>query len=111
MTHSHTSLADRIVDTAVELAEQSSWEKLYLHQVAATLDITLDELRQHFAVKDELVEAWYDRADRTMLQAAAHPGFDSLSYRTRLHTLIMAWLDFLATHKTCLLYKSDAADE
>lgn len=113
MTVPHTSLADRIVDTAVELAEQSSWEKLCLRHIAVALDIPLEQIRQHFSVKDELVEAWYDRADRVMLLAAAHPGFDSLSYRTRLHTLIMAWLDFLAEHKTVsrdmLLYKLEPA--
>ena len=106
-------LADRILDTAVELAEQTSWEALYLHQVARNLNITLDELHRHFSVKDELVEAWYDRADSAMLQAAEAPAFETLTIRERLHSLIMAWLDFLATRKTVsrdmLLYKLEPA--
>ena len=108
-----TSLRDRILDTALELAEQSSWESLYLHQVAGALGITLDDLHEQFSVKDELVEAWYDRADCAMLQAAQAPEFESLSVRERLHTLIMAWLDVLARHKTVsrdmLLYKLEPA--
>jgi ubiquinone biosynthesis protein COQ9 len=113
MPDSRTSLADRILDTAIELAGQSSWERLYLHQVAESLDISLVDLHRHFAVKDDLVEAWYDRADRAMLRTAEAAGFPSLSVRERLHRLIMSWLDFLATQRTVsrdmLLYKLEPA--
>lgn len=113
MPGSRTSLADRIVDAAVELAGQASWERLYLHQVAESLGITLEELHRHFAVKDDLVEAWYDRADRAMLRAADAADFATLSPRVRFHRLIMTWLDFLATHRTVsrdmLLYKLEPA--
>lgn len=108
-----TDLANRIVDTAVELSEQASWEALYLHQVAQRLNITLDELNRQYSVKDQLVEAWYDRADSAMLRAVEAPGFEKLTIRQRLDLLIMAWLDFLATHKTVsrdmLLYKLEPA--
>ena len=109
----NTDLANRIVDTAVELSEQASWEALYLHQVAQSLNITLDELHRHYSVKDQLVEAWYDRADSAMLRAVEAPGFQQQTIRQRLDLLIMAWLDFLATHKTVsrdmLLYKLEPA--
>ena len=39
---------DQIVDTAVELGERTSWEAVRLHDVAATLGITLDDVRAHF---------------------------------------------------------------
>ena len=113
MTAHQATLSEKIVDKAIELAEQMSWERVYLHQVAAALDIAVAQIYQHFQSKDELVEAWYDRADQAMLLAATRPGFSSLDYRTRLHTLLMAWLDFLATHKTVsrdmLLYKLEPA--
>ncbi|MGD8783249.1 MAG: TetR/AcrR family transcriptional regulator [Thioalkalispiraceae bacterium] len=106
-------LRELIVDTAVELAEQSSWEHLYLHQIADALGISLEQLHEHFTVKDELVEAWYDRADSAMLQVTEGEEFHSLTYRERLHALIMAWLDYLARHKTVsrdmLLYKLEPA--
>ena len=113
MTAHQATLPEKIVNKAIELAEHTSWERVYLHQVAAALDITLAQIHQHYQTKDELVEAWYDRADQAMLLAATRPGFGSLDYRTRLHTLLMAWLDFLATHKTVsrdmLLYKLEPA--
>lgn len=113
MPDSRTSLADRILDTAMELARKSSWERLYLHQVAESLGISLVDLHRHFVVKDDLVEAWYDRADRAMLHAADAAGFSSLSVRERLHRLVMTWLDFLAMQRTVsrdmLLYKLEPA--
>ena len=39
---------DQIVGTAVELGERSAWEAVRLHDVAATLGVTLDEVRAHF---------------------------------------------------------------
>jgi hypothetical protein len=48
-----------------------------------------------------------------MLQATEGEEFHSLTYRERLHALIMAWLDFLAQHKNVsrdmLLYKLEPA--
>lgn len=90
---------DTIVDAAIMLGEQRHWEAVRLHDVAAATGITLDEIRRHFREKEDLVDAWFDRADSTMLQAAEAPGFAGLSARQRLHRLIMAWLDALAPHR------------
>ncbi len=97
---SATDLSQAILDTAIRLAEASSWEKLRLHDIAVELDITLEDIHQYYAQKDDLVEVWYDRADRAMLRAAQAPGFVELNMRERLHLLIMHWLDTLAQHKT-----------
>ncbi len=101
--------ADHLLDTAMRLANEGSWEKLHLHEVARELDISLHEIHRHFAQKDDLVEAWYDRADRAMLKAAQAPGYSELTLHERLHLLIMRWLDTLAEYKTVsrdmLLYK------
>lgn len=102
-------IASTVLDTALELADESSWERLRLHDVAEQLNITLNDIRVHFPQKDDLVEAWYDRADNAMLRAAATEGFLNLDKRDRLHHLIMSWLDALAVHKKVtgdmLLYK------
>lgn len=84
--------ADQIVDTAVELGEQKSWESVRLHDVAASLGITLDEVRAHFREKEDIVEAWFERADSAMLKAVQASDFFYLTPRQRLHRLIMAWL-------------------
>ena len=57
------SESDRIVDAAVTLAEERSWEAVRLHDVAAALNITLDDIRRHFREKEDIVDAWFDRAD------------------------------------------------
>ncbi|MFO7642177.1 MAG: TetR/AcrR family transcriptional regulator [Candidatus Competibacteraceae bacterium] len=88
-------LARQIVDTAVALAEQRSWEAIRLYEVAAAAGLTLDDIRQHFREKEDLVGAWFDRADAAMLREAATPECARLPTRQRLHRVIMIWLDAL----------------
>jgi AcrR family transcriptional regulator len=83
---------DQIVNTAVELGERKSWEAVRLHDVAAALGITLEEVRAHFQKKDDIVDAWFERADSTMLKGAQAPDFPYLTTRQRLHRLVMTWL-------------------
>src|SRR3989344_8344941 len=92
------SLREQIVDTALTLAEQSSWEAVRLHQVAAALNITLDDMRAHFREKEDIVDAWFDRADAAMLHEAARPEVAALPMRERLHRTLMDWLAGLAGH-------------
>jgi AcrR family transcriptional regulator len=95
----NASLKDRIVDTALGLAEERSWEAVRLHDVAARLGVTLDEVRAHFREKEEIVDAWFDRADSAMLQAATRAGMETLSDRERLEELLMSWFAALAAHR------------
>lgn len=94
-----TSERDRIVDAAIALAEQGSWEAVRLHAVAAALDVPLDEIRRHFREKEDIVDAWFDRADSAMLREAEAPGFLELTPRERIRRLIMTWLGALAAHR------------
>jgi AcrR family transcriptional regulator len=98
-----TSLRERIVDTALELAERRGWEAVRLHDVATELGIGLDDIRQHFREKEEIVDAWFDRADQAMLKEGATPEMVTRTPRERLHRLLMTWLAALAAHKnpTC----------
>src|SRR5919198_4153393 len=77
--------ADRIVDTALALAEQRSWEATRLYDVAVAVGIPLDDIRHNFREKEDLVDGWFDRADQAMLKAAEQPEFFNLSPRQRLH--------------------------
>lgn len=92
-------LSRRIVDAALELAEQSSWEAVRLHQVAEALGISLDEVRGCFREKDALIDAWFERADDAVLALADSGELAPLSPRERLFRLIMAWLDALEAHR------------
>ncbi|MES9973518.1 TetR family transcriptional regulator [Candidatus Thiodiazotropha sp. LNASS1] len=102
-------LAERILDTAVRLAEEGSWESIRLHQVAAEMGIDLEVIHRYYRQKDDLVEAWYDRADRAMLADAALPDYLSLTTRERLHRSIMCWMMSMQRHRRVsrdmLMYK------
>jgi ubiquinone biosynthesis protein COQ9 len=91
--------AARILDAAIELAEAGSWEAVRLHDIAQTLGIGLEDIRAHYREKEELVEAWFDRADRAMLLDAATPEFSALGTRGRLARAIFAWLEPLGAHR------------
>ncbi|MEN8204802.1 MAG: TetR/AcrR family transcriptional regulator [Pseudomonadota bacterium] len=99
MPKQQLTLHDRILDKALEQAEALSWEQLHLHAVAEALNITLDEIRQYFPQKDDLVEAWFDRADRALLSAAHSEDFLDLPLYERLQQVIASWLDALAPHR------------
>jgi AcrR family transcriptional regulator len=93
------SRAHQIVDAALALAEERSWEAVRLHDVAARLDLTLDDVRAHFREKEEIVDAWFDRADSAMLKAAARPALAALEPGERLEELLMAWFLALMAHR------------
>ncbi len=99
MKKSKLEIREAIVDTAVVIAERSSWEAVRLFDIATELNITLEDVRLHFREKEELVDAWFDRADSAMLKAAESVVFLSLTPREKLQHLIMSWLDALATHR------------
>ena len=89
----------QILDTALQLAEEQSWAALRLHNIAEKLDITLDQIRNHYSQKDDIAEALFDRADQAMLAAANKSDFLEQPLKERLQHLIMAWLDELAPHR------------
>jgi len=99
MNAGNQDIRDAIVDTAIALGERTSWEAVRLFDVAAELNISLEEIRLHFREKEELVDAWFDRADSHMLNEFQAEGFQDLSSPQRIHRLIMAWLEALAAHR------------
>ncbi|OOG25174.1 TetR family transcriptional regulator [Thioalkalivibrio denitrificans] len=92
-------LREKIVDAAVALAEERSWEEVRLFDVAKVLGVGLNDVRAHFREKEDVIEGWFDRADAAVLDASAEPGFTELPARVRLHRLIMTWLEALAGHR------------
>ncbi|TCK18707.1 TetR family transcriptional regulator [Thiogranum longum] len=99
MASRKANLADRILDKALELGEASSWEAVHLHDIAEQLDITLDDIRRHYPQKDDLVEAWFDRADQAVLREPASEAFLGLPERERFQRVVTRWLDALAPHR------------
>jgi len=94
------STRDRILEAALVLAEQRSWERLRLHDVAAELKLGLNDVRVHFREKEDLIDAWFDRADAAMLDEVVKPELLALSPRDRLHRLMMVWFTALTPHRS-----------
>ena len=92
-------LADRIVDTALDMAEERGWGGVRLHAVADTLGVSLAEVRVHYRDLDAVADAWLLRADHAML-APAPAGFASLPARERIFLVIARWLAALAAHRS-----------
>lgn len=108
MNAGNQDIRDTIVDTAIVLGERTSWEAVRLFDIAAELNISLEEIRLYFREKEELVDAWFDRADSHMLKESQAAGFQDLSSHQRIHHLIMAWLDALAVHRQVTRQMIDA---
>jgi AcrR family transcriptional regulator len=92
------STADIILDKALELAETGSWEDLHLHDISAALEIPLGNIREYYLQKDDIAEAWFDRADRRLLCWQPEEVFYELPEYTRLRQVIMYWFDALEPH-------------
>ncbi|ODN67556.1 TetR/AcrR family transcriptional regulator [Methylophaga muralis] len=94
-----TDLYNAIIDSAVNLAAKSSWESLRLHDIATELDISLADIYEYFAEKEQISDAWFERADRQMLSASQASLFPTLSNQQKFHNLLMTWLDSLAINQ------------
>ncbi len=91
-------LAERILDAALDLAEDVGWDGLRLRVVAARLRVPLAEVLVHYRDLDAVADAWFRRAWSAML-AAPPEGFVARPARERLHLAIMRWFDALAPHR------------
>lgn len=91
--------AERILETALQLAEQRGWDGVHLHDVAQALGIGLAEIERHYRQKDDLAEAWFDQADRALIAAGESAGWSALPVRERLLQAMLAWLEALAPYR------------
>lgn len=99
-------MREQILDTALAIANKQGWEQLTLQQIATPLGISLADIYGHYRTKDELVDAWFDRADKAMLGARTTAELPAAS---RIEQALSCWLRELAAyHKVTgqmLLYK------
>ena len=93
-----TELRERIVDAALDLAEEVGWDAVRLRAVAGRLGVPLAALRAEFRDADAVANAWFGRAGAAMLapqpkRSAALPASE------RVHRVMMRWFDALAPHR------------
>lgn len=90
--------ADRILDTALEVAEERGWRAVRLVDVAERLDMAPTELLRHYRDKDAVADAWFRRALEAML-APKPRGFSTWPARERIEHCLLVWFDALAPHR------------
>ncbi|HQU16492.1 MAG: hypothetical protein B7Z66_02180 [Chromatiales bacterium 21-64-14] len=90
---------NRILDAALVIADARSWEAVRLAEAARDADIPLAQVPTWFREKEDLVDAWFARADQALLRDAATRDCQGLAPRARMHRGIMTWLGALAPHR------------
>ena len=95
---SGADLRDRIVEAALDIAEDWGWYDIRLHHVAERLGVPLAEVRAQFRDADAIADAWLARADQAML-AKPKKAFAALPAQERLQLALEAWLDALAPRR------------
>ena len=95
----NAALKRSIVDAALELAEESSWESVRLHQIAERIGRPLADVGTVVSEKEDIVDAWFDRADQALLRLASDRGFTALDREHRLHRAMMTWFTALSAHR------------
>jgi AcrR family transcriptional regulator len=95
-------LRERIVDTAVELADEAGWPALRLRRVAARLGVGLAEIRAQYADLDAVANAWLGRADDAMLAVAGHADLAEAPPPERIEAALIAWFTALGGRRRML---------
>ena len=85
-----------ILNHALQLAEHTGWESLQLTALANSLNISVAELARVVKQKDELADAWFDRADEAMLSTELASANTKVE---KLELAIRSWLNALAPYQ------------
>jgi AcrR family transcriptional regulator len=104
-THSTTADAERaavILDAAIQLARETGWSYLRLHQLAQRLGMPLDELRVSYRDQDALADAWFRRAELAMLRPMPG-GFADLPVAERVATALDRWFQAVGQERRITL--------
>lgn len=89
---------DDILAAALAMAEADGWGHLSMRRLAASLGMSMAELRAEFRDADAIADAWFRRAQDAML-APVGKRFRDLPAKERLRVLMLRWFDELAPHR------------
>lgn len=92
------TVRDRIVDAALELAEEHGWANVRLYQVAERTGVPLAAIGAEFRDLDALANAWFARA-LAAVERIPPEALADLPPSERLHFVLMRWFDALAPHR------------
>jgi AcrR family transcriptional regulator len=92
-------LRDRIVDTAVEIAEEKgSWSAVRLHDVADRLSVPTPQILEHYRDLDAGADAWFLRGLKAMVGPKPADFLANPEWR-RIEICLLAWFDTLSEHR------------
>jgi AcrR family transcriptional regulator len=92
------AVRDRIVDAALELAEERGWANVRLYQVAERADVPLARIGAEFRDQDAVANAWFARA-LAAIERIPPEALAGQCAAERLHLVVMHWFDALASHR------------
>jgi AcrR family transcriptional regulator len=95
---SDDDLTWRIVEAAVEQAEEVGWENVRLRLVAERLGVPLDEIGSRVRDLDGVADAWFTHAWKAMQQPLS-PEMATLPTRDRLEAVLWRWFESLSAHR------------
>ncbi len=95
-------LQERIVDVAVELADEGGWPAVRLHRVAARLGVSLADIRAHYPDLDAVANGWLARADDAMLAVAERADLVAAPAPDRIEAALTAWFTALGGRRRML---------
>ena len=101
--------AESILNEALIIASENTWQHMTLQQLANSLNISLLTLKKHYRSKDDIAEALFECADTAMLNTTEHEEYSVWDSNEKLFHCVINWLEFLEPYKAIvkdiLLYK------
>src|SRR5918998_2250682 len=97
--HGLPELRERIVDTALALAEEKgSWPAVRLHDVAERLSVPTCQIVEHYRDLDAVADAWFMRGLKAMVGTKPADFLDYPEWR-RIELCLVAWFDKVSEHR------------
>jgi AcrR family transcriptional regulator len=91
-------LTRRIVEAAVQQAEEVGWENVRLRLIAEDLGVPLEEIGSRVRDLDGVADAWFARAWKAMQQPLS-PELAVLPAHDRLEAVLWRWFESLSGHR------------
>lgn len=94
-----STVPERIIDAALDLALDRGWRGVSLADIAARAQVPLAELVEHFPTRTHILDGYARRIDRRMMDGAVDA---AESPRDRLFEVVMRRFDAMAPHRAAL---------
>ena len=89
--------AKDILHAALSLADEKGWDNIRLYQVADQLDISLEDVRHHYADLNGVANAWFKLAQLHMISPPDGAFIEQPAWR-RLYLTMVKWLEHVSQH-------------